>query len=204
MDRSPPAGSGASRSPSPTPASTAAAWSFHAISTKSSPGTYTSVKPHPSRTSAVRPVTLNPRGSSDGSWYRHVTERSTGSICDTLRHSCTFPLVFTPILSWARSMYPKSFPMVPSRVSQTQVISRILCFPDARCCVRLSAALSALARSLAASLFARSVVLSVALRWRSCSFSVALRWRVRSRSCALSSRARSLWLIDIMMGESSE
>ena len=101
-------------------------------------------------------------------------------------------------------MYPKSFPMVPSRVSQTQVISRILCFPDARCCVRLSAALSALARSLAASLFALSVALSVALRWRSCSFSVALRWRVRSRSCALSSRARSLWLIDIMMGESSE
>jgi hypothetical protein len=37
-------------------------------------------------------VTLNPFGSSDGSWYRHVTERSTGSICDTLRHSCTFPL----------------------------------------------------------------------------------------------------------------
>ena len=68
-----------------------------------------------------------------------------------------------------------SLPVVPSLESHTHVICRILCLPLESSCARLSAALSALARSFAASSSALAATFSAALRLRSSSFSAALR-----------------------------
>mmetsp|Transcript_5847 Transcript_5847/g.25900 ORF Transcript_5847/g.25900 Transcript_5847/m.25900 type:complete len:279 (-) Transcript_5847:394-1230(-) len=162
--RKPPGGSGASHSPLRYPASLAATWSLHAISTNSSPGTCAIVYGTPSVASAVKPFWRKPIGSSDGGWYRQVTERATGSICAVFRHSHTLFWSLMPVFSWERSMYPTSLPVVPSLESHTHVICRILCLPLESSCARLSAALSALARSFAASLSALAATFSAALR----------------------------------------
>ena len=140
--RKPPGSSGASHSPLRYPARVAATWSLHAISTNSSPGMYAIVYGTPSVASAVKPFWRKPIGSSDGGWYRQVTERATGSICAVFRHSHTLFWSLMPVFSWERSMYPMSLPVVPSLESHTQVICRILCLPLESSCARLSAALS--------------------------------------------------------------